>query len=55
MNKQEATILTVKELEQRRIELPQSWKKAAGLLRHKRKALEKHVKAVRLEWDHKTR
>lgn len=31
--------------------LPSSWTKAAGLLRHKRKALECHLKKVRSEWE----
>jgi len=31
--------------------LPASWYAAAGLMAHKKKALEKHAKQVRKEWD----
>lgn len=31
--------------------LPESWIKAAGLLRGKRKAMDRHLKKVRSEWD----
>jgi hypothetical protein len=50
-NHQGAKIITRKELAELRYELPKSWRKAAGLLRGKRKALEAHVKQVRREWD----
>ena len=43
--------MTPKELVSLRYPLPESWKKAAGLLKNKRKALEQHLKRVRLEWD----
>ena len=51
MPKQEATILTPEEVKHMHYPLPESWKKAAGLLRGKRKALELHLKTVRKEWD----
>ncbi|HLD60774.1 MAG TPA: hypothetical protein VJA27_01425 [Patescibacteria group bacterium] len=31
--------------------LPQSWGKAAGLMRGKRKALQQHISKIRREWD----
>jgi maltooligosyltrehalose synthase len=31
-------------------EIPKSWYEAAGMLRHKKKALEAHLKKVRNEW-----
>jgi hypothetical protein len=49
-NKQ-ATIIDVKEILKSRKTLPKSWIKAAGLLKHKKKDLEKHLKKVRSEWD----
>jgi hypothetical protein len=49
-NKQ-ATIIDVKEILKPRKNLPKSWIKAAGLLKHKKKDLEKHLKKVRSEWD----
>ena len=30
--------------------LPKSWLKAAGILRGKKAAMEKHLKKIRLEW-----
>lgn len=33
--------------------LPKSFVKAAGMLRHHKKALEQHLKKVRNEWDRK--
>jgi hypothetical protein len=50
-NHQQATILTPKEVEKLRYPLPESMKKAAGLLRRKRRALERHLKQVRKEWE----
>jgi len=49
-NNTQAKIITPQELTRLRHPLPQSWVKAAGLLRHKRKALEQHLKKVRSEW-----
>lgn len=49
-NNIQAKIITPKELAVLRHPLPQSWTKAAGLLRHKRKALEQHLKKVCSEW-----
>jgi hypothetical protein len=50
-NKQ-ATIIDVKEmLKPQKRTLPKSWIKAAGLLKHKKKDLEKHLKKIRSEWD----
>ena len=48
---QGAKIITRKELAELRYELPKSWRKAAGLLRDRREALEEHLKRVRSEWD----
>lgn len=48
--KVQAKIITSKELPRMRRQLPASWKKAAGLLRYKRKALEQHMKRVRAQW-----
>jgi maltooligosyltrehalose synthase len=31
-------------------DIPKSWYEAAGMLRHKKKALEAHLKKVRNEW-----
>lgn len=31
--------------------IPESWYKARGILKKKRKALEKHLKDIRNEWD----
>jgi hypothetical protein len=50
-NNNQATILTPEEVREYKTPLPASWKKAAGLLRHKRKALERHLETVRNEWD----
>jgi len=44
-------IINIQDLPKLCYPIPQSWTKAAGLLRHKRKALERHLKQVRLEWD----
>lgn len=49
-NNTQAKIITPQDLALLRHPLPQSWTKAAGLLRHKRKALEQHLKKVRNEW-----
>ena len=48
---EEAKIITPQELPKLYHPLPQSWIKAAGLLRHRRKQLELHLKKVRREWD----
>ncbi len=51
-NVQKAEIITLPELNQRHRALPDSLLKAAGLLRRdKRKALERHVDHMRLEWN----
>mgnify|MGYP001575866619 CR=1 FL=1 len=31
--------------------LPESWYKAAGFAKNKKKALEKHLKEIRGDWD----
>lgn len=49
-NGNQATILTPKEVTEYKTPLPASWKRAVGLLRRKRKALEQHLKTVRKEW-----
>lgn len=53
MANKQATIIKIEELPRLRQRLPKSWIKAAGLLRHKKKALEAHLKKVRTEWDRK--
>jgi len=51
MTNKQATIIQIKELPKLRRTLPKSWIQAAGLLRHKKKELEKHLKKVRTEWE----
>lgn len=49
---QKAEIITLPELKQRRLVLPESLLEAAGLLRrNKSKELERHVNRMRLEWS----
>jgi len=48
---QQAKIITLEQLRIRRHPLPESLIKAAGLMRHKRKALERHLAKIRREWD----
>lgn len=50
-NRTGAKILTVKDIEKLHYPLPASWAKAAGLLKHHRKDLERHLKKIRSEWD----
>ena len=45
-----AKIIAPGELTKLHRPLPASWFKAAGLLRHKRKQLELHLKKIRREW-----
>jgi len=55
MNRNEqAIIIDVKELVKPRRTLSKSWIRAAGLLRYKKKELEKHLKKVRAEWERKS-
>jgi len=50
-NKQ-ATIIDVKEmLKPQKRASPKSWIKVVGLLKYKKKDLEKHLKKIRSEWD----
>jgi len=51
MKNKQATIIKIEELPKLRRTLPRSWTQAAGLLRHKKKELEKHLKKVRAEWE----
>ena len=51
MGNNKAQIITVQDLPKLRYPLPESWRKAAGLLKHKRKELEAHLEEVRNEWD----
>jgi len=51
--KKQAVILTYGEAGTLRKLLPKSFVKAAGMLRHHKKALEQHLKKVRSEWDRK--
>lgn len=53
MNQTKAKIIKVGDLPKLRYPLPESLIKAAGLMRHKRKELEKHLEKVRNEWDRK--
>lgn len=46
-----ANLISIRELPKLRRQLPVSWIKAAGLLRNKKKALERHSKKIRNEWD----
>ena len=36
------------------VRIPASWYRAAGMLRHKRKTMELHLKKIRREWDRKS-
>jgi len=51
MKNKQATIIKIEELPKLKRTLPKSWTQAAGLLRHKRKELEKHLKKIRAEWE----
>jgi len=51
MKTQQSKRMTIRELPYLGRTLPASWKKAAGLLRHKRKELEQHLKQVHNEWN----
>ena len=46
-----ARILTPEAMRELRYDLPKSWIRAAGLLQHKRRALERHLRTVRREWE----
>ena len=43
-----------KKLDPLAVRIPASWYKAAGMLRHKRHALELHLKRIRREWDRRS-
>lgn len=43
--------MSPKELTTLRYVLPESWIKAAGMLRHRKKGLERHLRKVRREWS----
>ncbi|MBI5401181.1 MAG: hypothetical protein HZB12_03660 [Candidatus Yonathbacteria bacterium] len=47
-------IITLLDLPKIKHTLPKSWTKAAGILQHKSKALEGHLKMVSREWDRKS-
>lgn len=47
----QAKVVTPEEAKNIRYPLPASMKRAAGLLRHRRKDLERHLKKTRQEWD----
>lgn len=49
-NRNGAKIINIKDLGKLTYEVPESLIKAAGLLKHKRKQLEEHLKKVRREW-----
>jgi len=46
-------VIIPEELPEMRYPLPESWRKAAGLLRDRRTELEEHLARVRNEWDAK--
>lgn len=50
----QARIIRSEELATLRYPLPESLLKAAGLLKNRRKALERHLKKVGGEWDRKS-
>lgn len=43
-------IVTPQKMYNLKLAIPNSWLKAAGILKNKRKQLEKHVSKIRLEW-----
>ncbi|MEK7174769.1 MAG: hypothetical protein AAB722_00305 [Patescibacteria group bacterium] len=47
----QAKIITPQELKNMPKLLPESWTKAAGLLKRKKGSLERHLKTVRKEWN----
>ncbi|MCK4554429.1 hypothetical protein KAU19_05745 [Candidatus Parcubacteria bacterium] len=47
---QQTKIITFTKILEQKQSLPKSWLKAAGILRGKRKAMEKHLQKIRLEW-----
>lgn len=49
-NHKQATIITAKKFKALRHPVPKSLIESAGLMKHKRKALEDHLKKVRREW-----
>jgi len=53
-NDRQAKTLSSHELDRLIYPLPKSWLRAAGLLRHRRKALERHLRIVRNEWDRRS-
>ncbi len=48
----QAKIIKPQQLTSLRYPLKESWIKAAGLLRYKRKALGNHLRKVHTEWNH---
>ena len=51
MKDTKAQVIKIEDLPTLRYPVPESWKKAAGLLKHKRKELEEHLEQIRNEWD----
>ena len=49
--RQKTSILTPEETAKLRYPIPKSLDRAAGLLRNKKKALERHLQKVRREWS----
>jgi hypothetical protein len=47
---QHTKVITPSELNMLRYPLSESWKKAAGLLKNRKKALARHLETVRKEW-----
>ena len=50
-NSQQAKVITPEEAKKLRYPLPESWKKAAGILKGKRIDGVKYQRQVRKEWD----
>lgn len=48
-----AKVIKAKDYLKMTYELPESWTRAAGILKGKRKLMEAHLRKVRREWDRK--
>lgn len=44
-------VITPEKMYELKYPVPKSWLKAAGILKHKKRQLERHIERVRLEWD----
>ena len=52
---QQAQTITPKKIYGIKYSIPKSWVRAAGILKHKKKQLEKHISNTRLEWDRRAK